>query len=106
MRYGFNFAIAPEDLRLDAGADGIRRGDIEVMIVAYKRNGVALNSFRKKSEIILDPQMYAQVLQVGLQMHREMDVPDGEVFLRTGIYDLNSSKARTLGIALEAGAAE
>jgi len=106
VRYGFDFAIAPEDLRLDAGADGMRRGDIEVMIVAYDRNGVALNSFRKKSEIILDPQMYAQVMQVGLQMHREMDVPVGEVFLRTGIYDLNSSKAGTLGIALGAGAAE
>ncbi len=44
--------------------------------------------------------MYAEVMRVGLQMHREMDVPEGEVFLRTGIYDLKSSKAGTLGIAL------
>jgi hypothetical protein len=36
-----------------------------------------LNSFRKKSEIVLEPKANLEVLQVGLQMHREIDVPDG-----------------------------
>jgi len=84
VRYGFDFAIAPGDLRLGGGADGIRRGDTEVMIVAYDRNGVALNSFRKKSEMILDPQKYAEVMRVGLQMHREMGVPEGKFFCGLG----------------------
>jgi hypothetical protein len=30
-------------------------------------------------------------------MDREIDVPEGQVLLRTGIYDLNSGKAGTLG---------
>jgi hypothetical protein len=54
----------------------------------------------EKSEIALKPDVYADLMRVGLQVHKEIDVPGGEVYLRTGLYDLNSSKAGTLGIAL------
>jgi VWFA-related protein len=37
--YGFDFAIAPADLLLEAGPDKVRRGSIEVMIVAYDAEG-------------------------------------------------------------------
>jgi len=65
--------------------------------VAYDRDGKLLNSIRKKSEIVLDQRAYTDVMRVGLQMDREIDVPEGQVLLRTGIYDLNSGKAGTLG---------
>jgi hypothetical protein len=67
------------------------------MVVAYDPDGALLNSFRRKSEIVLEPKAYLEVMQLGLQMHREIDVPEGEVLLRTGIFDLNSWKAGTLG---------
>lgn len=97
VRYSLDFAISAEDLRLVNSADGVRHGNIEVMLVAYDPDGALLNSFRKKSEIVLDPKAYLEVMRVGLQMHREIDVPEGAVLLRTGIYDLNSGKAGTLG---------
>lgn len=97
VRYSLDFAISAQDLRLENSVDGVRHGNIEVMLVAYDRDGALLNSFRKKSEIVLEPKAYLEVMQVGLQMHREIDVPEGEVLLRTGIYDLNSGKAGTLG---------
>jgi len=71
--------------------------NIEVMVVAYDRDGALLNSFRKKSEIVLNPKAYQEVMQIGLQMHRELDAPERAALLRTGIYDLNSGKAGTLG---------
>jgi VWFA-related protein len=97
VRYSLDFAISAEDLRLENSADGVRHGNIEVMLAAYDPDGALLNSFRKKSEIVLDPKAYMEVMRVGLQMHREIDVPVGAVLLRTGIYDLNSGKAGTLG---------
>jgi VWFA-related protein len=100
IRCGIDFAVSPQDLRLESSADGVRRGNIEVMMVAYDREGKLLNSFRKKSEIALPPQAYAEVQRVGLQMHREIDVPEGEVLLKVGIYDVNSGKAGTLSISL------
>jgi VWFA-related protein len=102
IRCGVDFAVSPQDLKLESGADGIRHGNIEVMLVAYDREGKLLNSFRKKSEIVLDQKGYADVMRVGLQMHRDIDVPEGEALLRVGIFDLNSGKAGTLGISLGA----
>jgi hypothetical protein len=40
------------------------------------------------------------LLQVGLQIHKEIDVPKGDVYLRTRIYDLGSSTAGTLVVPL------
>jgi VWFA-related protein len=97
IRCGVDFAVSPQDLKLEAGADGVHRGEIEVMLVAYDREGKLLNSLRKKSEIVLDQKAYLDVMRVGLQMHREIDVPEGEALLRTGIYDPKSGKAGTLG---------
>jgi VWFA-related protein len=57
VRYGLDFAITPTDLHLELGPDGIRRGNIEVMLVAYDADGGIVNVFRKKSEVVLDPQM-------------------------------------------------
>jgi VWFA-related protein len=100
VRYGLDFAISPQDLRLETTADGVRHGGIEVTVIAYDRDGNALGVVSKKSEIALKPDVYMDLMRVGLQVHKEIDVPGGEVYLRTGVYDLNSSKAGTLGIAL------
>jgi VWFA-related protein len=100
VRYGLDFAISPQDLRLETTADGVRHGSVEVTVIAYDRDGKALGLVSKKSEIALKPDVYTDLMRVGLQVHKEIDVPGGEVYLRTGVYDLNSSKAGTLGIAL------
>jgi VWFA-related protein len=100
IRCTVDFAVSLQDLKFEIGSDGVQRGNIEVMLVAYNRDGKLLNSFRKKSEIALPKQAYAEVLRVGLQMRREIDVPEGEALLRFGIYDVNSGKAGTLGISL------
>ena len=100
MRYGLDFAITPTDLHLQKSQDGVWHGNIEVMLVVYDQSGQALNLFRKKSEIALDQQNYAEVMRTGLQMHREIDVPLAGAMLRTGIYDPNSGKSGTMGIWL------
>jgi len=99
-RYGFDFAITPGDFKFASPADGVRHGNMEVMIVAYDGEGKVLNSFRKTSEIVLDAQAYAEVTRVGLQMRREMDVPEGAEYLRMGIMDLESGKMGSLVVGI------
>jgi VWFA-related protein len=100
VRYGLDFAIAVQDVRLETAADGKRRGNVEVRLIAYDHDGKPLNMVSKKSGIVVVQQVYEELRRVGLQVHQEIDVPAGEVYLRTGVYDLNSNKAGTLGIAL------
>jgi VWFA-related protein len=104
-RYGLDFAITPADLHLELGPDGIRRGNIEVMLVAYDADGGIANVFRKKSEIVLNPQMYAEVTRIGLQMHREIDVPENAAYLRTGLMDLDTGKLGSLTVDMRSNQA-
>jgi hypothetical protein len=100
VRYGLDFAVTPADLHLELGPDGIRRGNIEVMLVAYDADGGVVNVFRKKSEIVLNRQAYAEVMRIGLQMHREIDVPENAAYLRTGLMDLDSGKLGSLTVEM------
>ncbi len=103
-RYAIDFAVALEDLRLDLTSDGFRHGNIEVMLVAYDTEGKPVNLVTNRSEIRMPAKDYASVQRQGLQIHKEIDIPKGNTFLRTGIYDLKSANAGTLGVPLIASA--
>lgn len=104
-RYGVDFAVSVDDLKLQLAPDGVRHGGFELILVAYDADGKPLNMVRQDSDVLLKPKVYASMQKVGLQLHKEIDVPSGEVFLRTGIYDRNASNAGTLGITLNNAAA-
>jgi hypothetical protein len=78
----------------------VRHGNIEVAMIAYDRDGTPLNWVIRKPVVALDPKAYVSLEQVGLQLHLEIDVPRGNVFLHSGIYDFGSSKAGTLELPL------
>ena len=99
-RYVVDFAVAVQDLKLDPTPDGGRHGNIEVMLIAYDRDGKPINMVITKGDLTLQPKIYASMIKLGLQMHKEIDVPQQPIYLRTGIYDLNSDSAGTLGIPL------
>lgn len=99
-RYGVDFAIAPQDLRLDPTPEGGRHGNIEIVLLAYDREGKPLNFVVTKGDVNLDAKLYANTQKVGLQIHKEIDVPQQYIYLRTGIYDLKSNTAGTLGVPL------
>jgi VWFA-related protein len=99
-RYAVDFAVSPRDLKLDPTPDGGRHGNIEIVLLAYDREGKPLNFVVTKGDVNLDAKLYANAQQVGLQIHKEIDVPKQYVYLRTGIYDLKSNTAGTLGVPL------
>jgi hypothetical protein len=99
-RYKVDFAVSVQDLQLDPTPDGGRHGNIEVMLVAYDREGKPLNFVVTEGELVLPAKAYASIMSVGLQIHKEIDVPREDVYLRTGIYDLGSEAAGTLGVPL------
>jgi VWFA-related protein len=99
-RYGVDFAIALSDLKLEAASDGTRHGNIEIVLVAYDREGKPLNMFKTTGVLALKPNEYAALQKGGLQIQEKIDVPAGYAYLRTGVYDVRSGAAGTLGIPL------
>jgi len=99
-RYIVEYAIAAEDLALNLTHDGIRHGDIEAMLAAYDFDGKPLNVVVTNFGIELKPNVYEEAKKVGLQLRQEIDVPQEDFYLRTGIYDRGSARTGTLGIPL------
>jgi hypothetical protein len=101
-RYTVNFWLAADGLTLIPGPDGVRRGTIEVALVAYNHDGKPLNWQARSIGLSIRPDQEAMVQASGIPFHFDLDAPPGDVYLRTGICDPSSSKAGTLEIPLRA----
>ncbi len=105
-RYRVDFAVSSQDIKFDSTPDGERHGSLEIMLVAYDREGKPLNLIAARSELLLQAKDYLAIQRGGLQLRKEIDVPHGDAYLRTGVYDLKSGKAGTLVIPLSAAPAQ
>lgn len=99
-RYTVNFSLSTEGLTLVPDANGIRRGSIEVALVAYSQEGTPLDWEVRSIGLAIRPDQNAIAESTGIPFHFDIDAPPGDVYLRTGIYDATSSRAGTLEIPL------
>jgi VWFA-related protein len=99
-RYGVDFGVAAQDLKLDPAADGSHHGTLEVALVAYDPEGIPANWVIRRYPLSIKPDVYAEMLKSGMHAHLEIDIPEGDLFLRTGLHDAGSGKIGTLGIPL------
>ncbi|MGA2672179.1 MAG: VWA domain-containing protein [Terracidiphilus sp.] len=101
-RYGVDFVLSMDGLDLFPGPNGVRQGKVEVALVAYDHDGKPLNWMVHFVGLVVRPEQYEMARKSGIPFHLDIDVPPGEVYLRTGIFDTASSKAGTLEIPLSA----
>ena len=104
-RYTVTFLVSSDRLQFDAATDGIHRGNLEVALLGYDRDGQLVNWMVRVLQIRLAPERYSAVEASGLPFSLDIDLPSSSVYLRTGIYDQGSSEAGTLEIPLAALAA-
>ena len=99
-RYRVDFVIAASGLQLEASTDGSRHGKIEATILVYNHEGVALNWIVRNLDLDMDSVRYTTVQANGVNFYLDIDVPNGGVILRSGVFDLNATLAGTLEIPL------
>jgi hypothetical protein len=78
----------------------VRRGSVEIAMVAYDQQGKALNWQVRFLGLAIRPEQNAIAQTSGIPLHFDFDLPPGDVYLRTGIYDASTSKAGTLELQL------
>jgi VWFA-related protein len=101
-RYTVRFFLSPENLNLVAGPDGVRRAPIEVALVAYSQRGESLNWLVRSVNLAIRPDQMGTAQSSGIPFHFDFDVPPGDVYLRTGVYDPSTQRAGTLEIPMMA----
>jgi hypothetical protein len=101
-RYSVTFAIPPENLALDTSADGAHQGKVEATLLAYDRNGTPVNWLVRMVGVRVPRERYVQAQANGVGFHLDIDVPTSGVYLRSGLYDMESNKAGTMEIPIAA----
>jgi VWFA-related protein len=97
-RYGVDFLVRWSDVALETAADGKHRGKIQASLLAYDRDGKAVNWVGVTQGMALTPEIFAAIQKSGVPMHLEIDLPSSAAYLETGVYDWSSGKAGTLEV--------
>ncbi len=97
-RYSVNFAIPWKDVSFLPAQDGTYDGKINVGVIAYDSDGKAVNWMGGTQAMNLKPEVYAAIQRSGVPAHMEIDLPDQDVSLVTGVYDWGTDRAGTLAI--------
>ncbi|KAA6457234.1 VWA domain-containing protein [Acidobacteria bacterium AB60] len=106
-RYAIDFMIRWTDVKLEAQADGTRAGKLQVELLAFDREGNAVNWGGGTEAMNLKPEVFAAIEKSGVPAHAEIDLPaDKDVVLEAGVYDWATGKAGTMRVALPAQAEE
>jgi len=98
-RYGVDFRIH----WIDEGREptqGMHADKVRVELVAFDHDGKALNWAGGTLALNVTDAAYGAIQRDGVPAHVEIDVPKGEAYLATGVYDWTSNKAGTLEIPL------
>ena len=95
-----DFLIQTKDLQLSVAPNGDRRGRVQIELVAYAKDGKALNWARSTANLNLKAAAFNSIEKSGLRTHMEIDIPQGEASLATGVCDWNTGKAGALEIPL------
>jgi hypothetical protein len=104
-RYAADFLIDWKKIQLQTMPDGKHNGAIRVEIIAYDHDGKPLNWTVQTLGLSFDPANYAAIQKSGIPAHLEIDLPDTNVYLATGIYDFSARQAGTLEIPVDVRAA-
>ena len=89
-RYVFGYAVGDNSAQLVQAEDGNRHGMLLSMVIVYDKQGRPLNSVLNTQTLSLDPKVYADSLKTGLPFYQELDIPQQDVTVRVGVYDVGS----------------
>jgi VWFA-related protein len=99
-RYGVDFTIPLRALKLAAANDGTCRGTLELMLVAYEKNGTPLNLATTTNEFKVPAKLLDSDQNVEIHARQEIDLPNRDLYLRAGFYEPASGNVGTIGISL------
>ncbi len=101
-RYTVGFQLQASGLSLVPDADGARRKPLGVALMVFSQDGKPLNWVRCDINLLVKPEQWATASTEGIPFHLEIDAPQGDVYLRTGVYDPSTGKVGTLEVPLSA----
>lgn len=85
--YAVDFAVDRNDLELPLDQDGLHKGTVHVSLIVYDKYGEVATRRDYLVKLEIKPDIWKVFEQTGVQLHAELDVPNGQYWLRTGVFD-------------------
>lgn len=104
-RFRVDFTIPLRELKLKSEQSGVLHDVLQLTLVAYEKNGNPLNLETTENEVNVPEKVMHGGQNVEIHAMQEIDVPEGNVYLRVGLYEQASGKVGTIGIPLSGLAA-
>lgn len=99
-RYCLDYAVHMRDVNAEIGPDHLYHSALELVAIAYDPDGKALNLVDHPFQFTLKPEEYEKLLHDGLNLREEIDVPQGEVYLRLAVHDLFTDQLGSLEVPI------
>ncbi|MGC2636287.1 MAG: VWA domain-containing protein [Acidobacteriaceae bacterium] len=101
QRYMVDYWVDPRGLDDKPLPNGLQDRDIEVTQVAYDSEGIRENYTDVPLGVTLSPAKLEQARTHGIELHQQIDLPEGRGFLRVGVHDLISGRIGTVEIPVD-----
>jgi VWFA-related protein len=98
--YSLDYAADVHNVTFAETSDGLHQGVFEFLVIAYDRDGARLNYVDKAFRVSINDDQLQQAMLKGMQIHQQVDLPAGEVYLRATIHDLVSDHVGAVEIPL------
>jgi hypothetical protein len=99
-RYAVEFTVQLGDLDLQLDPDGLHKGSLNLCLIVYDKYGQIAMRRDHLVALNIKPEAWDTLeKQGGLRLHADLDVPRGQYWLRTGIYDRTTRKVGTMEVA-------
>jgi VWFA-related protein len=100
QRYLITYGLLLRQLQLPAGADGVRRGTLDVAVMSYDDDGQKLDGIRSRINDVIQPDRYVQLEQNGYQVIQTIAVPVQTASLRLAVRDASTNHLGSLEVHL------
>jgi len=98
--YSLDYAADVHNVTFAETGDGLHQGVFEFLAIAYDRDGNRLNYIDKAFRVSINDDQLQQAMLKGMQIHQQIDLPAGEVYLRATIHDMVSDHVGSIEIPL------
>ena len=95
-RYSVDFALDLKDLKLTLDSDGLHKGTLNLSLIVYDRYGQISSRRDHLVALNIKPDVWTVFEKTGVQLHADVNVPRGQYWLRTGVYDQSTHKVGTM----------
>ena len=95
-RYVVDYAIDTRDLLFSREGNGSRATKMELVLIAYNKEGERVNYLDRGFGLTLSDERYRMATVHGLPVRMELDLPQGSDFLRIAVQDLDTGRCGSL----------